>query len=459
MKTPGRACLLLVWLAGAAFAAEKPAGEKPAAAGPESPRAREYSYIYDVANHSLVRPITRVLDVPLLARKVAGQPREAANVDESDQVRLPSTWWQPRLGFRPVSVEQLRTGPGPGTGPAPGKWIVTKAKTQGVTPGFQIKDSKGDRFIIKFDSPKSPELATSVDVVGSILFWGAGYNVPENTIAFFRPEDLVIAGDATYQDPMGLKKPMTQEYLDRILASVARLKDGRFRCVASKFLAGKPLGPYRYNGRRKDDPEDLIPHELRRELRGLWTLCAWVNHADSRGANTLDAWVTDGGRSFVRHHLIDFSALLGAGPNGRRSQVTGTEYYLDYRGMSRQVATLGLVPFAWEPSVDPEIVSVGFVESAVFDPGGWRPDYPNPAFDDRTVRDIRWGARILAGFTDEHIRAAVEAGRYSDPRAADYLVRVLIERRDQLIDHWLGTGHRPQGTARVSGSKPAGVSP
>jgi len=88
--------------------------------------------------------------------------------------------------------------------------------------------------------------------------------------------------------------------------------------------------------------------------------------------------------------------------------------------------------------VDPHMPSVGFVESKVFDPAGWRPDYPNPAFDERTERDVRWGARIVAGFTDDHIRAAVEAGHYTDPRAAEYITRILIERRDKLVRRWLG---------------------
>ena len=47
------------------------------------------------------------------------------------------------------------------------------------------------------------------------------------------------------------------------------------------------------------------------------------------------------------------------------------------------------------------------------------------------------GARIVAAFTDDHIRAAVARGRYSDPRAAEYLTRVLIERRDQIVRRWL----------------------
>jgi hypothetical protein len=85
--------------------------------------------------------------------------------------------------------------------------------------------------------------------------------------------------------------------------------------------------------------------------------------------------------------------------------------------------------------------SVGFVEAKAFDPVRWRPDYPNPAFDARTDRDVRWGARIVAGFTDDHIRAAVAAAKYSDPRAADYVTRILIQRRDKLVSRWAPERH------------------
>ncbi|HYM82103.1 MAG TPA: hypothetical protein VEY91_11935 [Candidatus Limnocylindria bacterium] len=415
---------------------------QPPSGATEMPRERDYSYIYDMLDHSLVRPFTRVFDPALLLRKVVGRPRQAANVGENDQVRLPSTWWQPRIGFRPVTVEQMMKGPGSSAGPAPGKWTVTKAKTQGVTPGFQIEDSKGDRFIIKFDPTTFPELTTSVDVIGSHLFWAAGYNVPHNTIATFKAEDLALDKDATFTDALGKKQPMTPEYLTQLLDRVARLRDGTYRCLASRFISGKPLGPFEYYGRRNDDPEDLIPHELRRELRGLWTVCAFLNHADSRGPNSLDMWVTENGRSFVRHHLIDFGSILGSSAIGPRSYVTGTEYYVDFNVIGQQAATIGLRPFDWERVVDPKIASIGFVEGRVFDPAGWRPDYANPAFDERTERDIRWGAKIVAGFTDEHIRAAVKAGSYSDLRASEYLTQVLIQRRDKLVRHWLGPDYR-----------------
>ncbi len=406
------------------------------------PRATEISYYYDNLEHSVVRPITRVLDPARLARRIAGLPREAANVDERDDVRLPSTWWQPRAGFKEISVERLLSGPGPGTGPAPGRWEVTRAKTQGVTPGFFVRDARGERFILKFDPPKFPEMATGADVVASYLYWAAGYNVPDNAIVYFRPESLAVADGATYVDALGRKRPISQEFFNDVLGKLPRGADGTVRALASRLLPGTPLGPFEYRGRRRDDPEDLVPHQHRRELRGLWTIAAWTNHADVRGPNSLDTWVTEGGRSFVRHFLIDFGSCLGSGALAARSYPTGGEYFVDYGVMAKSALTLGLAPFAWESVEDPHYPSIGFIESRAFDPANWRPDYPNPAFDERTGRDVRWGARILSGMSDELIRAAVARGRYSDPRAAEYLARTLIERRDRLVAHW-----RPEARA------------
>jgi hypothetical protein len=310
-----------------------------------------------------------------------------------------------------------------------------------------VKDSRGDKFLIKFDPPGFPELSNQVGAIGSRLLWAAGYNVSDDAVSHFQVESLDIGHDATYADAGGRKKPFTRAHLLQLLSHVERQPDGSYFCLASRYLKGKVLGPFEFRGRRKDDPEDLIPHEQRRELRGLWTVCAWLNHTDSRGPNSLDMWVTERGRSFVRHYLMDYNAILGAGGKRARAYQSGSESDVDFGVMNRQFLTLGLIPAAWEGSVDPHMTSVGFVESVTFDPAGWRPDYPNPAFDERTARDVRWGARIVAGFTDEHIRAAVAAAHYSDPRAAEYIARVLIERRDKLVRHWLGA---PPTLAKVT---------
>src|SRR6185436_7530659 len=168
MRTPGRSrrAIVVVALVTGFAASSLPAraADPDSASKPRPPKEREVSYYYDLWDHSMIRPATRMLDVARIGRLVTRRPREAFNVDPNDQVRLPSTWWTPRLGFRTVTVEQMLAGPGGGKGPAPGRWTLKSAKTQGVTPGFNIKDSAGDRFVIKFDPPGNPELGSGADV-------------------------------------------------------------------------------------------------------------------------------------------------------------------------------------------------------------------------------------------------------------------------------------------------------
>jgi hypothetical protein len=287
-------------------------------------------------------------------------------------------------------------------------------------------------------------MASGADVVAGRLFWAAGYNVPDNAIVHFTRDDLEVSEGSTYKDELNRRRPIDWEIVDKILARAPRRDDGTWRAVASRFLAGKPLGEWEFRGRRRDDPEDLVPHQHRREVRGLYTVAAWLNNTDGSARNTLDMWVQGGGRSFVRHYLIDFSGCLGSGSIDRQTYASGTQYFVDYGTALKSMLTLGLVPFEWEKTVDPGLPAVGFFESKVFDPADWRPFLPNPAWDERTGRDVRWGARIVSGFSDEHIRAAVELGRYSDPRAAEYITRTLIERRDKIVARWLGSGAMAQ---------------
>ena len=427
--------LAAVLLAGAVRADEPPKGPQP-------PKATKLSYRYDVLEQAVSRPIARTLDPSRWVHMFSGRA-EAANLDEQDQVRLPSTWWQPRVGFVPVSVEQMLAGPGPGTGPSrEKKWKVSGLKSEGVSLGFRVKDATGTTFQLKFDPKGYPELTSGADVVTTYLVWAAGYNVPDNAIVNFRLEDLEIPKDAQFEDAIGKKHTLDLVAMEQLLSAVPRNPDSTYRAVASRYLKGKPLGEWNYNGRRKDDPEDLVPHEMRRELRGLWTIAAWINHDDASARNTLDMWVTDGGRSFVRHHLLDFSSCLGSASIAAHPLRAGHQYVVDYRAAAEALGTAGLYRQAWEHGRDPHLPGAGYLETDAFNPQGWRPFLPNPAFDERTERDVRWGARIVAGFTDEMIRAAVERGRYSDPRVTEYLVKALIERRDKLVHRWL-----PDGTA------------
>ena len=66
---------------------------------------------------------------------------------------------------------------------------------------------------------------------------------------------------------------MTAQDLDRWLGKMARVPpDGTVRVLASRYIKGKPVGEYRYYETRSDDPNDIFPHEKRRELRALRVL-------------------------------------------------------------------------------------------------------------------------------------------------------------------------------------------
>jgi hypothetical protein len=48
-----------------------------------------------------------------------------------------------------------------------------------------------------------------------------------------------------------------------------------------------------------------------------------------------------------------------------------------------------------------DIPSVGRLEYQYLDPERWRNNYPNPAFDQRTLGDCYWAAKKLMAFSDE----------------------------------------------------------
>ena len=81
--------------------------------------------------------------------------------------------------------------------------------------------------------------------------------------------------------------------------------------------------------------------------------------------------------------------------------------------------------------------SVGRLEAERFDPLTWKPEYPNPAFDNLRPDDAFWAARIVSKFSDEAIRAVVEKAAYSDPAATDFMTKTIIARRDKVVAAWI----------------------
>ena len=213
--------------------------------------------------------------------------------------------------------------------------------------------------------------------------------------------------------------------------------------LASRFAEGAPLGNFRYHGTRPDDPNDIVPHEDRRELRAARVFGAWLNHDDSRGVNSLDMLQTDGPRRYVKHYMFDFGSIMGSGTVFAQRHRAGNEYIVEWAPGWLTLATLGLYTRDWLHIDYPDVpASVGRFEAQSFDPVKWRPEYPNTAFDNMRADDAFWAARIVSKFSDADIRAIVSKARYSDPRATEYVTATLIERRNRVLKTWL-TGINP----------------
>jgi hypothetical protein len=361
----------------------------------------------------------------------------AANVNTVDEVP-DSSWFTNRLGHRPLTVAELVRGPDVSSGPADGPWTVTASKSDGVTPGFTIRDRAGVTWFLKFDPPGYRAMATGTEVMVTKLMWGLGYHVPENHLAYFRPDRLEIGPEATFTTAVGRTRPMRPADIAGLLLRANREPDGSYRTLASRALDGVPLGGFRFDGTRPDDPNDVIPHEHRRELRGYLVFCAWLNQFDANAINTLDMLIRVDGRAVVRHHLIDFGSTMGSGGIAPRQYWEGHEYVIQ-GGIDRELGTFGFSPPDWRTIDVYEAKTVGRIplHHGRFDPERWRPRVPNRAFAHARADDKFWAARRVAAVTDEMLRAVVSAGQFDDLRSEEVLVRVLRERRDAIVRAYL----------------------
>ena len=406
------------------------------------PRSRMPLLPEEIVDKTFDLQLQQALDLPRTVRRIAGRPYEALNVDSFDEVPN-SSWFTNRNATTALTLEEIRRGAGTTGGPdTSSMWSVVALKRQGVTPGMTIVDGRGDRYIVKFDPPGFAELPSGAEAVASVLFHAAGYNVPENYIAHFDPAHLTLDEDAAVtvvtddnRSPLS-ERQSRRDDLDLILRRANPRGTDRIRVLASRYLPGIPIGPFPYTGTRADDPNDIYPHEHRRELRGLYVIASWLNHADMKEENTLDMYEPQTGT--ITHYLIDFGASMGSNSRSPSNPRRGQANSFDLRDSVTRLLTLGLYVHDYErASRRIQHASVGYLDTDLFEPDSWKPMYPAPAFENLTNRDAFWGARIVTSFTDAQIEAAVSVGEFSDPGAAAALATFLTERRDRIGQYWL----------------------
>ena len=348
-----------------------------------------------------------------------------------------SSWFTNRIGVREMSIADVVRGPNQVDGPAEGSWKITGRPDSGITPKFTIKDWRGDTYLIKLDPASNPELPSSVEVISTKIFHALGYYVPEDFIVTFDESRLEVAPGAKIRTETGEKRPIRQADIARWLERTPRTADGRIRALASRYVPGKVVGQFRFTGTRSDDPNDIYPHERRRELRGMRVFAAWLHHDDARSINSIDTYVQADGRRYIRHYLQDFGSNLGSGSTSAQQPRGGNEYLIEGDTWAKGLVGFGFWRPDWTKVQYPANPSLGNIEAEFFQPARWKTEYPQPAFDSMDDADAFWAASLASRFTNPMIEAMVATGELSDPAAARYLADVIIKRRDKVVSYWI----------------------
>lgn len=393
-----------------------------------------------------------------LALTVGG---EAENVNSLDEVP-DSAWFTNRLGVHPPDPGELTLGACPPSlllhpeDSADGTWLIDQGKMNGETPGFRVTIPGKGKFLLKADDKAQPELPTAASVVGAAIYHAVGFNTTCEQIVYFKPSLLRLSPGLRYrhskvEDPRGFDR----KALDGVLSACAR-RGELVRMSASAWIPGYTLGAFHYDGTRSDDPNDVVPHENRRDLRGGRLVAAWIDHVDARDTNSMDSWFADHGTvpdaspGHVIHYFLDISDAFG--PDFGAPQLTdrlGYSYIVDWGDIATDFFTLGIARHPWDSQRgDPAYGLFRYFDVHSFVPDEWKMQYPNPAFSRMTEADGAWMARILAHFTPEMIRALAAMSRFTDPRNTAHLEEVLEGRLEKILDRYL-TRLSPIGELRI----------
>jgi len=372
----------------------------------EPPYKSEAVWVNWTKNTAL-RQVGQWLNVPRVTRKLLWTDHPTVDFVEDE---VPDSSFFTNREIPSMSHEALRWGPtAKGDFPQP-PFMIVKNKTQGVTPGFFVEDARQIRYLFKFDHPDYPELGTGAEAVTSKLVHALGYNVPSYEVCVFT-RDQLVAGTL-----------ITDDALDRLLEPYLS-EQGEIRVSASRFVdRGEIKGYFSFEHYKQWG-----------QLRALHVVYAWCNNTDAKDLQTLMTW--DGQTAWG--YLIDFGSSLGADAKlGVKDKRAGWENVWDTRARFEDLLTLGLWPKPYKKKLEVFSPAVGTFNSH-FKPRRWEPQYPNMAFEDIGKREAQWIAGRISLFTDDKIRAAVEAGAYSDPKDRDRIVEILGERRDKIVETYL----------------------
>lgn len=365
----------------------------------------------------------------------------AWNVNVYDEV-ADNLFFTNRQGKQELTAQELAEGSGHAA-PAAGKLTIVSGKTNGLNPGFVVKDSAGKTFLFKFDPVDNGEMASASESIASRLFHAIGYNVPTYHVFEFSLDQIEVSPEAKFWNEDGFKRKLSKEKVEEMLMFLYKTEDGKYRASASTYLEGEVLGPWDIDGRRRNDSNDIIPHRYLREVRALRVFASWINYYDLIDQNTLDVIENYEGKRVVKHYVIDFGSTLGSAGYSVKPEVYSHEYMFDYGDTTKAILSLGLWKKRWikrmeeNAKQEPLDPSIGYFDNRLFDAGKYKSQLPYHAFKEMTLDDAFWASKILLSFSDEDIRAVMKTGKLTSKEAETYIADTLIERRDMIAQYWM----------------------
>jgi hypothetical protein len=420
-----------------------------------APKSRYNPLIWDGADNLFFRPLSETFGIV-----TSGESIDVNSMDEVPD----SSWFSNRIGLRPISMEDFELGACTpdqlldGKSAGDGAWIVDHGKTGGATDGFRVTVPGKGRYLFKADDEDEPEKPSAAQTIGAHVYHAVGYYTTCEQVVYFRPATLKLMPGLRWKHNFGGESEFGQKELEGVLAHCPQ--DGVYiRMQASAWLPGYPLGGFQYQGTRSDDPNDVIPHEDRRELRGKRLVNAWLDRFDDRRGNTLDMWIADrpgppdSSPGHVLHNSLDTSEAFGSEWAWVDvSKRLGYAYVFDWGDVGADLFLLGGRTNTWDVvQKKPGKEFFDYFNVEDFTPDQWKDEYPISAFSRMTERDGAWMARILARFTPEMVRSLGRMAQFTAPENTKYLTDVLSGRLEKILERYL-TRLSPLADVHVEGT-------
>ena len=381
-----------------------------------------------------------------LSNPVGRGTRPASNLmacgggDLSKADPLPSSYWR-----RPESVAEADLYAGFGREELPDvgvrMWLYRGPKKSGGNPGCELVSGSG-RIKVKFAETHSEPFAsrifhalgyyveatdyvrrlkvrydrrlfTEFNMLPEIKMKIGMFFLPIHTFHFERTYDpfefieSAVFKDGTVRTGRELKEMLLRDgrrvtvenFRPEIEAEIDHLVTVEAN-VQVEGENGKSIGPWDFGG---------LGREHLRELRGAGVLAAWLGWWDARFDNTRLRLVETGSGVELRHFFSDLGAGLGrsAGTYRHSSEKPNEFEWVFTRG--------GASKGDWRF----EIINYEPIEDA-------------PAFEETTIDDARWMARLIGQLSEEQIVTGLIASGFESAEVRIYAEK-LISRRDRLI--------------------------